>query len=85
MLINLNAMKKSILIILLSFIVFQLSAQKPIIYDSLFQITTNGQIIQKQIWFDLNDSADREYFIIDTSQANNSWQYAKVNKPGLLS
>ena len=75
-------MKKSILIILLSFIVFQLSAQKPIIYDSLFQMTTNGQIIQKQIWFDLNDSADREYFIIDTSQANNIWQYAKVNKPG---
>jgi hypothetical protein len=75
-------MKKIVLILLFSFLVFQLSAQKPIIYDSLVRITTNGDVIQKQIWFDMNDSTDREYFIIDTTQANNIWQYAKVNKPG---
>ena len=65
MLINLITMKKTVLLVLMSFLVFQLSAQKPIIYDSLVHIS-NGQIIQTPIWFDLNDSTDRAYFMIDT-------------------
>ena len=64
-----------------SLMILGLSAQKPILYDSLVHIS-NGQIIQTPIWFDLNDSADRAYFMIDTNQVNNIWQYAKVNKPG---
>jgi len=75
-------MKKSILIILLSFVVLHLSAQKPIMYDSLFYFDSLSLQHQTPITFDLNDSADREYFFIDTTQSNNIWQYAKVNKPG---
>ncbi|MCK5856770.1 MAG: T9SS type A sorting domain-containing protein [Bacteroidales bacterium] len=76
-------MKITVLLVLMSFLVFQLSAQKPIMYDSLIHYdTTNGMIIQSPITFVMNDSADREYFMIDTTQSNNIWQYAKVNKPG---
>ena len=75
-------MRKSILIILFSFMVFQLSAQKPIMYDSLVYIDSNGMSTQTPIVFDMSNPADQEYFVIDTSQANNIWQYAKVNKPG---
>ena len=75
-------MKKSVLIILLSFIVFQLSAQKPILYDSLFYFDSTGMSHQTPVVFDMSNPADQLYFVIDTSQTNNIWQYAKVNKPG---
>jgi hypothetical protein len=75
-------MKKSVLILLLSFIAFQLSAQKPILYDSLFYFDSTGMSHQTPIVFDMSNPADQEYFVIDTSQVNNIWQYAKVNKPG---
>jgi hypothetical protein len=75
-------MKKSLLIILINLIVFQLSAQKPIMYDSLFYFDSTGMSHQTPIVFDMSNPADQEYFVIDTSQVNNIWQYAKVNKPG---
>ena len=37
---------------------------------------------QTPIVFDMSNPSDQEYFVIDSSQANNIWQYAKVNKPG---
>ena len=75
-------MKKILFFALMIFSLLQISAQKPIIYDSLFYIDATGQRIETPITFDLNDSSDRAYFLIDTTQSNNIWQYAKVNKPG---
>ena len=75
-------MKKLVLIVLTSLFVIQLSAQKPIMYDSLFYFDTTGMSHQTPIVFDMSNPVDQQYFVIDTSQANNIWQYAKVNKPG---
>ncbi len=75
-------MKKALLSIAFSFIIVNILAQKPILYDSLAYTDSNWVVHQTPRTFDLSDSADREYFLIDTTQANNIWQYAKVNKPG---
>ena len=75
-------MKKYILFISFAIFFLNLAAQKPILYDSLLYIDSSGLRIQTPITFDLNDSADRAYFLIDTTQTNNIWQYAKVNKSG---
>ena len=75
-------MKKLVLIVLMNFFIIQLFAQKPIMYDSLFYFDTTGMSHQTPIVFDMSNPADQQYFVIDTSQSNNIWQYAKVNKPG---
>ncbi len=78
--VNKSAAMRFLIFTLLSFFLLDLSAQKPIIYDSLFVPGTIDKF--RPMVFSMADTSAQAYFLIDTMRPNNIWQYAKVNKPG---